>query len=280
MSLKVLVTLIMGVFLIGCSSLRVDDRRAEALKIANNGNLTPFVANTGYFRLQGFERLQEKPEYPTVYIEGDGYAFSSGRPSFNPTPRNPVALRLAALDKGRDVIYLARPCQYIDLKTDTNCHNRYWTSHRYSKEVIATYGALLDQIKKSKEAGGFHLVGFSGGGAIAAILAATRRDILSLKTVAGNLDIVQHSNLHKVKQLHGSINPAGYATGLRHMPQRHLVGGKDDNIPPGIAKSFVAKQGNENCAFIREVSNASHNAGWEEIWRDEWKRSAGCRNKF
>lgn len=266
--------------LAGCSSFSVDERRENASKIAAVGNLAPLVLANRAFMLQGFWRLQEQPEYPTVYIEGDGLAFVSGRPSFNPTPRNPVALRLAAVDQSADVIYLGRPCQYVDLKKESNCQSKYWTSHRYSKEVIETYGAILDNLKKQAGVGGYHLVGFSGGGAIATLLAASRDDILSLKTVAGNLDIVQHSNLHKVKQLHGSLNPADYARDLRHMPQRHLVGGKDDNVPSVIAESFVAKQGDENCAFIRMVPNATHNKGWESVWREEHRRNAGCRNKF
>ena len=48
-----------------------------------------------------------------VYIEGDGYAWATTTdPSDDPTPINPLALRLAAVDDAPNVLYLARPCQF------------------------------------------------------------------------------------------------------------------------------------------------------------------------
>ncbi len=48
-----------------------------------------------------------------VYIEGDGRAYVNRRtPSNDPTPGNPMALRLALADPSLRVLYLGRPCQY------------------------------------------------------------------------------------------------------------------------------------------------------------------------
>ncbi len=60
--------------------------------------------------------------------------------------------------------------------------------------MVNSIHKTLDQIKTRYNASGFNLIGYSGGGAIAALVAADRNDILSLRTVAGNLDIDVHTD--------------------------------------------------------------------------------------
>ena len=70
----------------------------------------------GQFIVHGRERYDKPGNDLNIYLEGDGLAWVSRRePSRDPTPDNPIGLRLAAIDPAPNVIWLARPCQYTCL---------------------------------------------------------------------------------------------------------------------------------------------------------------------
>lgn len=104
-----------------------------------------------------------------VYIEGDGYAFNSyGKPSQDPTPRGTLVRELAFGDKSPNVIYLARPCQYVKSQI---CSVRHWTTARFAPEIINAEYETIKQIA------GNHpviLIGFSGGAQIAGLVATAK----------------------------------------------------------------------------------------------------------
>ncbi len=85
----------------------------------------------------------------------------------DPTPRNPVALKLAAADGASAVLYVARPCQFAGVDRDPDCTEKYWTSHRFAPEVIDSTSAVIDRAKKVAGVTAVELIGFSGGGAVA-----------------------------------------------------------------------------------------------------------------
>lgn len=145
---------------------------------------TPYFILYGQFRPGTGDVLR-------VYIEGDGHAWQSRtRPSADPTPHNPVGLRLALADPSpAPLLYLARPCQYARGEVLRHCATRYWTSARLSEEVISSLDAAVSAAKAHSGARHVALVGFSGGGGAAALLAARRRDVVFLGSVAGNLHL-------------------------------------------------------------------------------------------
>ena len=211
-------------------------------------------------------------------MEGDGKARRNRRqPSLNPTPVNPLALRLAVRDKRENIIYLARPCQYVSIAEQPNCQTKYWTSHRFASEVIGDYNIILDRLKLETGAQRFHLIGFSGGAAIAALLAASRADVGRLVTVAGNLDLANLAAHHKVSPLNGSLDPVAYAQQLKHIPQTHFIGENDKIIPPGLTKQFFAKQKENPCLQMKVVAGATHLEGWEVKWNQLLEVAARCR---
>jgi len=113
-----------------------------------------------------------KDKTANIYIEGDGLSWiTSHTPSNNPTPINPVALKLALQDKNPCIIYIARPCQYIN---NYKCKTIIWTNKRFSTKIIKSYNEALNNIKKKYKISSYTLFGYSGGGAIATILAAKR----------------------------------------------------------------------------------------------------------
>ncbi len=66
------------------------------------------------FMLASWQKITEPFGTYKIYIEGDGYAFNAhGRATQDPTPRGTLVRELAFGDNNPNVIYLARPCQYV-----------------------------------------------------------------------------------------------------------------------------------------------------------------------
>ncbi len=196
-----------------------------------------------------------------VYIEGDGLSWiTRSTISDNPTPITPLALHLMLEDDATCKLYLARPCQYINSPT---CKADYWTSHRFSKEVIDSYNEILDSFKGKS----FHLYGYSGGGTIATLLSAQRDDVVRLVSIAGNLDIVYWAKRHHITPLYGSLNPADFADKLLHVTQFHLIGDNDVIIPKEIFDSYRAKF-EDKSTIQSKIYPATHTKNWEQNFKN------------
>lgn len=199
-----------------------------------------------------------------VYIEGDGFAWATrSRLSNDPTPINPIAAKLMLHDSSGCKAYLARPCQYQQAK---QCDDRYWSSHRFSPEVIESYSEVLDRLKKEYNIEAFTLIGYSGGGAVAALSASKRSDVRELITVAGNIDTDTWVKHHGLSPLENSLNPAKAGGKLTVIPQIHLVGSKDNIIPVQVYESYKKHYPlNPNITSVM-CPECSHNDGWIIIW--------------
>ena len=164
-------------FIFSCSSgQRIKNNLAS--EIATASNLRPIFISTSTFQLKGYFRFHNPKAPLTVYIEGDGQAYlHRNMPSINPTPKNPLALRLAAIDLGENVLYLARPCQYVNFQLERFCKVPYWTQKRFSNEVILAVNEAIDKMVLKAGVDRIHLVGYSGGGAVAALVASRRKDV-------------------------------------------------------------------------------------------------------
>ncbi len=248
----------------GCG--QAERRISLARSLIAKACMTPLFIKTSSFTLAGDIRVKSPGAPLVVYIEGDGFAWiNKNTISNDPTPKNPVALRLAVCDPADNVAYLARPCQYVPERLKVNCSSAYWTSTRFSLEVIKAMDEAIDQLKEKASASKLHLVGYSGGAAVAALLAERRDDILSLRTVAGNLDHEALNNYHHVSPLRNSLNPIDEATRLKNLPQIHFTGTKDKIVPGFIASNFVKAQGSDRCTRIVRVQ-AGHGKGWAQKW--------------
>lgn len=232
-----------------------------------------------------YERMHERYADANLYIEGDGITWVSGsRSSLNPTPVNPVALHMAAHDRAKNVAYLARPCQYSNMgeyhsmnAPDEKCNPVTWTDGRFSREVLDTMNVAIDEIKKRYDIKNFNLIGYDGGGAIAALLAAERNDVISLRTVAANLDHEAYTQIHGIKPLSKSLNAKDVAPKLTRMPQQHFIGGQDKIVPPTILHGYLQALGNTNCADYTFIQEAEHEAGWVEKWPEFLAKPASCQ---
>ena len=274
-------TISLAALVLGSCSAAQDHaaREQRAKQIATGAGMHYQTLRTTSFGLSSYQRIRDPQQPMTVYIEGDGYAWAAADlPSRDPTPVVPVALELAARDPSPDVIYLARPCQYSETASP-QCEPRYWTSARFAPEVIRAYDEALTQLKATTGTPGFHLVGFSGGGAVALLLASQRQDILSVRTVAGNIDHKQWTNLHEISPLSESLNAADAAQALAVIPQLHFVGADDAVMPIAVADAYRQRFHDPRCVRVVTVPDAAHTTGWENQWPQLLKMSLPCQEE-
>lgn len=199
-----------------------------------------------------------------VYLEGDGSPWKYRVVTMpDPTPRNPLMLRLMSLDSSA-VAYVGRPC-YNGQAEDEGCDSTMWTSGRYSKPVVLSMASVINRLVDQNGFNEVKLIGHSGGGALAMLIAQHVARTSHVITVAGNLDIDGWTRHHGYSQLYSSLNPAKQIPLPRHINQWHLVGGRDTVIPPAIVQGFVKQQPG---ALGIAVQNFSHSCCWEAVWPD------------
>lgn len=193
----------------------------------------------------------------------------------DPTPRDPLVLRLMAQDSAPSA-YVGRPC-YNGTAKDPGCGEAMWTSGRYSKTVVRS---MTGVIRGLIDAHGFtevKLIGHSGGGALAMLIAARIEEVSHVVTIAGNLDTDAWTTHHGYTRLYTSLNPAAQPDLSDRIMQWHLVGGRDGVVPPTIVKGFIRGQKN---ALGSEVQHFSHGCCWEAVWGNIAKGIASSSSVF
>lgn len=268
--LLVAVCLLLAALAGGCAGVPGSAaRRDQATAIAAFGGLTPVVLETGPAcpaLLAAYGR-NGPGRTLAVYIEGDGWAYRDRqRPSDDPTPSDPVGLRLAVRHPEDNVLYLARPGQYLPPEVLAGRDPALWTTQRYASQTIVCFSAALDAAKAAYGADRLRLVGYSGGGSLAVLLAAGRADVVELVTVAANLDLAAWSELHRLALPPQWQNPADVASAVAHIPQTHIAGSDDVNTPPWLCRRFLSKMGDASRARCLVLDGADHHRGLVEAW--------------
>lgn len=260
--IKFLFLILIGFFFGSCASKTpsLEDRIKSVFDYAKKENLKEEIINTTKFDIFSLQKEDFSCKNLNIYIEGDGLAFvNKNRISSNPTPINSVSQKLMQTDKSSCKIYLARPCQYYN---SSSCNSSYWTNKRFSAEVLNSYDEVLTYIKNKYQNNTFTLIGHSGGGAIATILASYRDDINYLITVAGNLDIEKWIDIKNLTPLEGSLNPKDFTKKLEGKKQFHLVGNKDDVVPKEVFLSYY-KSFEDKKSIQYKIIEANHSCCYE-----------------
>ncbi len=260
-------------FLQGCAENGVDDNDLRTSFLETSLHRQEITA--GSFRLTVFSRIRDTNRPVTVYIEGDVPGLAPGAdPGIDSTPDDTVGLRLASIDPSDNVIFISRPCQFnID---DFACKDILKNTLRWADQYYASANRALDYVLSPIPHPHVNLVGYSGGGALAAVLAARRHDIVSLRTIAGNMDPHGNGRFHATDPQDDFIDPMMIASRLAGLPQEHFVGGKDDFVPPFLTENFIKAIGTNACATVTRVPDATHTAGWESAWRKYATKTPTC----
>ena len=268
------------IVLSGCSLLQPSHHAGQ---LAQEAGLQKSNFSAGGFVLTAYSRIGDPDQPVNIYIEGDGLAwFSRNQLSNDPTPRVATGLALAALDPAANVVYLARPCQFNDFDL-TPCDSAYWSNKRFSLEVLEAMNQEISSFIQQTHARKINLIGYSGGAAVAALLAVRRPDVISLRTVAGNLDHNFVNHYHQVDAMTESLNPVDISEKLTALPQLHFVGISDEVIPKKVALRFIARQQSQSssapCAGIMRVP-AGHQDNWVQQWPQLLRQPFPCQGMF
>ncbi|MGB5599813.1 MAG: dienelactone hydrolase family protein [Thiothrix litoralis] len=196
-----------------------------------------------------------------VYLDGDGSPwFAKRHVTQDPTPLTPTVLALMQQDT-QAALYLGRPCYHQTGAMPANCQERLWTSARYSPEVINSMVAALRHYVQTHSYEHLTLIGFSGGGTLAMLMAPRLPETKAVVTLAGNLDTAAWVKHHRYTPLTGSLNPATQAPLPAHIQQIHAVGEKDVTIPPALVTAAIRHQPN---AQLHIFPNTDHQCCWEQ----------------
>jgi len=253
-------------FLNACTSIFTDPYK-NIISLADSHGFKQQLLSSDSFILFSLSRFkQPSSDSLTIYIEGDGYAWESRyKISNNPTPKELLTFNLATQDPSENILYLSRPCQFV-LLSEQNCDLKFWTSHRYSSEVLSSYQQVINRLKDVYGFKRITLIGYSGGGVIAALLAANRNDVEQFVTIASNLDHHFWAKYHKITLLDGSLDTTDYVIPLSNIKQTHFVGAEDKIVPLQVVESYLHKLNTINQANYILVEGFSHQCCWNKQW--------------
>jgi pimeloyl-ACP methyl ester carboxylesterase len=219
---------------------------------------------------QGFQHIvysrESELDFQTVhvYVEGDGRPWLNGRYiADDPTPLKPLALTLANRD-AQNTIYLGRPC-YLGLYGSPECDEQYWTSARYAPEVVDSMVVALQTILSERNSRQVVLIGYSGGGSLAMLMADKLLELgiqlTTVVTVAANLDTDGWTLSHGYLPLDNSLNPMlqNYSKHFKHL---HFIGQNDKNVYLDSSAQFVRRHGGQRMVF----ANFDHSCCWLSQW--------------
>jgi predicted alpha/beta hydrolase family esterase len=255
--------LLVASFLAGCSTNAI---RIETL--AGTLGMSRSVVEAGGFRSLVFTRgVPAAHDAPlAIFIEGDGVPWLGGRePSLDPTTGDPIALKLLA-QTPPPAAYVTRPC-YNDMG-GRRCTPERWTMERYSDEVVSSMTEAVRTAVRQAKAPSVVLVGYSGGGVLAVLIAERLEDVAAVVTVGANLDVESWTKQHGYLPLTGSLNPAASTAGHR-WPEIHLYGARDQNVPPATTDAYFKRFPN---AQRRIVEANDHVCCWVEQWPELWRQ--------
>jgi pimeloyl-ACP methyl ester carboxylesterase len=244
----------------GCSQV---SPAQHASTLAFDGGATQTQVDGVNFEHVVFTRgVDSRSTHIHIYFGSDGSPFErSRRISPDPTAREPLALQLMLVDP-EPSIYVGRPC-YEGLATAPNCDPILWTLQRYSDAIVTSMAAAVERLLAQSPNAAATLIGYSGGGVLAVLVANRVPQIDTVVTIAADLDIDAWTSLHGYSQLVGSINPATQTQWRTTLRQIHFAGALDDNVPPALVQQFAATV---PTAQVHVIERFDHRCCWLAQW--------------
>lgn len=223
------------------------------LQIPDNFHYREITSST--FRLATWQKITDRTAPVRIYVEGDGYAFDSkGNPRDDPTPVSTIVRELAFNDPHANVVYMARPCQFIQTKL---CTAECWSTGRFSADAVS---ALYEASREISQGRDIVYIGYSGGAMLTGLVIQEYPDLPVKKwiTLAGLLDHEAWTKKYHLNPLINSLN----LQKLPDIPQIHFIGDRDKVIPLQFMKE--AAKGKR----LQIISNASHSENLAQVFED------------
>ena len=262
-SMRLFASILIMAFTSSCINGATSRITNNTIAIASEQGLKLKIYGAKNFSIWTLQKITDPNKILRFYIEGDGRAFINKQiPSQNPTPTSYFLINLIKEDASSNILYLARPCQYQVSNQKLCATNQYWTRDRFAPEVIQNMNEILANFADYK----IEIIGYSGGAEIAKHLALLNKNIINLRTIAGNIDQEEFAKIHNVPQLNDDWSEADLSR-IAMLPQIHFVGENDKIVPISIAQKYLQKLPNKNFNKIIEVKKASHSKGWASQWK-------------
>lgn len=199
----------------------------------------------------------------TIVIEGDGLAWrTSDEISQDPTPRVPVGMEVASgMNRSTEILYLARPGQYIYTPQQ---NPKDWTRARFSKGIVQAYSQIINTMHAQR----VHLMGYSGGAALAVLLVPHIKGIASVTTFAGVLDHQAWTTFHDYSPLKDSLNPPDFLHDPVYQGVKftHYYGLGDENVTPELVQGFKKQWAPIHGAKFIELPGVDHSGPWDRLF--------------
>lgn len=259
--------LLLGIVLLGGCISRPERFETKAMA----AHLIVTELDSGSFRHKVYARpaaTEQRNDLAIVFIEGDGLPWTDGgtRIADDPTPRRALALELL-LKTRAPAWYLTRPC-YNGL-LDLRCNPSLWTDARYSKAVVVSMTAALQQHARAQGIERILLIGYSGGGTLAMLIAPHLDNLAGVVTIAANLDVSAWTAAHGYLPLDASLNPADEPP-YSKAPIVHFIGERDATVPPStLTRYFETHAGEEAWRY----PDFDHRCCWVERWPELLERA-------
>ena len=196
-----------------------------------------------------------------VYLEGDGRAWRAGKtPPSNPTTKQFIALKLMQLDTS-PAIYLNRPCHGFRQLSE-GCEYKYWADARYSEAVVSQMNRALDEQLAGLNRAKIVLIGHSGGGSLAMLLANRRTDVAAVITLAANIDHAAWTQFKGFTPLYNSLNSVDVVLPPEIL-RWHFGAELDTQVPAILIENAAAKDPYAKYELIPQID---HSCCWESVW--------------
>jgi len=208
-----------------------------------------------------------------VYIDGDGVPFvTPSRVAQDPTPRKSLMMRLMAQDPN-PAIFVSRPCYYSaghDSAQPLCADPRTWTTGRYGEAVVRSMAAAIAAAGRARGYRAITLIGHSGGGTLAVLIAARLPAVRRVVTLSGNLDPERWAAHHGYSPLTDSLSPLS-ARLAPEVVEFHVVALSDKVVPPSVAARYLEDEARARRGYyVCELPRCGH----ENCVKKRWKAAA------
>jgi hypothetical protein len=262
---RILVPAVVLWLLAGAGCATAPAARSDALAAAAGASRT-VMQGEGFEHVVFSRGLDRREGEVHVYLGGDGRAFlSRHRVAADPTPGRPLGLQLMLADPA-PAVYVGRPC-YLGSGPAERCNPELWTTARYGATVIDSVAAVVRELAARDPAAELTLLGYSGGGVVALLVAAQVPQVSRVVTLAAPLDLAAWTEAHGYTPLLGSIDPASVTKWPPSLRQVHAHGARDRNVAPAmIARFRDALSSGDAPATFRVMDDFDHVCCWLERW--------------